>query len=96
MSDGMELTGQVALVTGASSGIGRGIAVELGREGMVVVAAARSADKLATLVDEPRFAEIMTTMLRTTNRDRATIGLPPVDENYEVLTAMVPASLPSP
>ncbi|MCG6858409.1 MAG: SDR family oxidoreductase [Salaquimonas sp.] len=43
---------KVAIVTGASSGIGRGIALELAREGMVVIAAARSVDKLATLVDE--------------------------------------------
>jgi len=46
------IKGKVAIVTGASTGIGRGIALELAREGMVVVAAARSADKLATLVEE--------------------------------------------
>ncbi|MCB1462520.1 MAG: SDR family oxidoreductase [Nitratireductor sp.] len=46
------IEGKVAIVTGASTGIGRGIALELAREGMVVVAAARSADKLATLVEE--------------------------------------------
>lgn len=51
---------------------------------------------LATLADEPRFAEIEATMLSTTNRDRATVGLPPVDANYEVMAAITPASLSNP
>jgi 3-oxoacyl-[acyl-carrier protein] reductase len=33
----MRLDGKVALVTGASSGIGRAIAVRLGREGAAIV-----------------------------------------------------------
>jgi TolB-like protein len=33
----------------------------------------------------PRFAEIEATMLATTNRDRAVVGLPPVDENYQAM-----------
>ncbi len=46
------IKGKVAIVTGASSGIGRGIAAELAREGVITVLAARSADKLAGLADE--------------------------------------------
>lgn len=42
------LDGRVALVMGASSGIGQGIAGVLAREGARVVIAARSADRLAT------------------------------------------------
>jgi len=39
-----ELAGQVAIVTGASRGIGKGIAIRLGREGMRVVLTARTAE----------------------------------------------------
>lgn len=46
------IEGKVAIVTGASSGIGRGIARELARAGTVAILAARSADKLQSLADE--------------------------------------------
>jgi dehydrogenase/reductase SDR family protein 1 len=41
---GDRLAGQVALVTGASKGIGRGIALELGEEGATVYVTARTMD----------------------------------------------------
>ncbi len=47
-----EFRGRAAIVTGASRGIGRAIALALGRAGMRVVAAARSKDALEGLVDE--------------------------------------------
>jgi NAD(P)-dependent dehydrogenase (short-subunit alcohol dehydrogenase family) len=48
------LQGKVALVTGASRGIGRATALELAREGCDIVAAARTAEQLAELADEVR------------------------------------------
>lgn len=47
-----DLAGLEAIVTGASGGIGRAVAVKLAAAGAKVVAAARSADKLAALAGE--------------------------------------------
>jgi short-subunit dehydrogenase len=46
------IEGSRAIVTGASSGIGRAIAVELAGQGGAVVVVARRADRLQALVDE--------------------------------------------
>ncbi len=46
------LEGKVAVVTGASSGIGEAAARELVAEGMNVILVARSAEKIETLADE--------------------------------------------
>jgi NAD(P)-dependent dehydrogenase (short-subunit alcohol dehydrogenase family) len=46
----MELRGAVAVVTGASSGIGWAAAVALAREGASVVVAARRTERLDALV----------------------------------------------
>jgi len=49
-----ELAGQVAIVTGSSKGIGRGIAVRLVREGMKVVINARSVEAVEKTTQELR------------------------------------------
>ena len=46
----VNLKGQVALVTGASQGLGRSIAIELARSGARVACVARNAEKLAETV----------------------------------------------
>ena len=46
------LAGKVALVTGASSGIGEGIALALAEAGATVAVAARRADRLEGLVSK--------------------------------------------
>jgi NADP-dependent 3-hydroxy acid dehydrogenase YdfG len=48
----MSLKGQVAIITGASSGIGKGAALELGQAGMKLVLNGRRRDRLDTLAIE--------------------------------------------
>lgn len=48
----IDLTGQIALVTGASRGLGKAMALALGSNGAMVACAARSEDKLKETVAE--------------------------------------------
>lgn len=42
--------------------------------------------ELQSIADDSRFAAIEATMLETVNRDRAMVGLPPFDSDYQVAT----------
>ncbi|WP_424985746.1 SDR family NAD(P)-dependent oxidoreductase [Microbulbifer sp. S227A] len=68
------LDGKRALVTGASSGIGRACAVALAEAGAHVVVAARSADKLAALVDDLQSAGFSAEALALDVSDIAATG----------------------
>ncbi|MGL4965560.1 MAG: SDR family NAD(P)-dependent oxidoreductase [Inquilinus sp.] len=63
------LDGKVALVTGASSGIGRASALELARRGAKVIASARNADALESLVAEIRHGGFEATAVRADIND---------------------------
>jgi len=52
----VDLSGQVAIVTGASQGLGKAMAAELARNGAKVACVARTADKLAATVAEIKAA----------------------------------------
>ena len=54
----MDLKGKVALITGASSGIGKAIALELDKAGMKLILTARSEDKLKDLADKCSDAKV--------------------------------------
>jgi 3-oxoacyl-[acyl-carrier protein] reductase len=89
----MQLANQIAIVTGASRGLGRAIARTLAEQGATVVAAARSLDKLAELAEEARKAELPGTIvpkaLDVTDRAAADSLIEAVIEQYKKIDILV-------
>ena len=87
----VDLTGQVALVTGASSGLGRRFAGVLAAHGADVVAAARRTDKLADLAAEIEAAggRCHPVALDVTDADRLLAVLDEVEDAFGTATILV-------
>lgn len=87
----VDLTGQVALVTGASSGLGNRFARVLAAHGADVVAAARRTDKLADLAGEIESAggRCHPVALDVTDTDRLLSVFDDVEETFGTATILV-------
>ncbi len=79
-----DLTGKVALVTGASSGIGRASALALAKQGATVVVAARRVDRLQELAKEIMGLgrEALPVMMDVTKKDTIAAAVAKTVEMY--------------
>lgn len=85
------LQGQVALVTGASRGIGRAIALELGRQGAVVIGTATSqdgADKITAYLQEAGVSG-KGMALDVTVLDQVNSTVSAIDQEYGAVSILV-------
>ena len=78
------LDGSVALVTGASSGIGHEVAIGLAQAGAKVIAAARREDRLVSLVEkiDQQGGEALAVALDVTQRDSITNAFDKAEEKF--------------
>lgn len=85
------LNDKVALVTGASQGIGRATSLTLAEAGAKVAVAARSADKLATLVSEITSAgsEALAVPMDVANADQVKAGFQQILTKFGRLDILV-------
>lgn len=86
-----DLTGQVALVTGASSGLGRRFAATLAAAGAAVAACARRADRLEELVKEIEAAggRAISVPLDVTDSDSITAAVQATEDRLGLVTVLV-------
>src|SRR5207253_11194507 len=85
------LAGSIALVTGASRGIGRAVALALARAGAHIVAVARTTGALEEVDDAARAADTSATLVPLDMRDYAGIYrlASALNERYQRLDVMV-------
>ncbi|MFB7893751.1 SDR family oxidoreductase [Microbacterium sp. NPDC056044] len=83
-----DLRGKVALVTGASSGIGRATALALSGAGMRVAVGARRTDRLSALADAAP-GEVMSVPLDVTSYDSVAVAIAQVVERFGRLDALI-------
>ena len=88
---GHDLTGQVALVTGASSGLGRRFAATLAAAGAAVAASARRLDRLEDLVKEieGRGGRAIPVPLDVTDAESITAAVQAAEDRLGLVTVLV-------
>ena len=94
MSGAMDLSGKIALVTGASNGLSRHFVKVLARAGATVGATARRLDRLDTLVEECRSEGLRVLAAPADVADRASVfaAVQRIEEAAGVVTVLVNAA----
>ena len=88
-----DLTGQIAIVTGASRGIGKAIAFSLAQAGARVIACARDEQRLKAVVAEAKEAsppgEVVAQALDVTDREAVGAFIEHIADKYERIDILV-------
>ncbi|MEM7425079.1 MAG: glucose 1-dehydrogenase [Pseudomonadota bacterium] len=86
-----DLTGEVALITGASTGLGRNFAKVLAANGAKVVVAARSIDKLESLKSEIEAAggEALAVKLDVSDREQIAPAFDEAEKTFGTVTLLI-------
>src|SRR5580692_3855152 len=91
MTDGKQLAGRVVLVTGASSGIGEGVALAFGAAGATVIPAGRRLDRVTGVADRVTKAGGVATPLAldVTDEAQTRAGIAEIEKRYGRLDVLV-------